>query len=259
MPADDVPPQQAWADRAVQVGTLAEALETRSDEVALAMHELAHLLVTEEGVETTLQRVADLAARVIDDCDAAGVTLVAGGRYQTAAHTDPRTLAVDAGQYRLGHGPCLQAIADKAVVQLDVDEAEARWPEFAASARAVDIRSFLAAPLLVNGAAIGALNLYSGKPHGFTALDDVMIALFTGQASVALANAKVYSDAVRLTRQLEEAIASRAVIEQAKGVLMAQRGLDPDAAFEHLRQQSQDRNLKLRIVARQVVDSVLHG
>ena len=73
------------------VVALADALEARSDEVAWAMHELAQLLVAEEGVESTLQRISDLAARVIPDCDAAGVTLYVDGKYVTAACTDRRT------------------------------------------------------------------------------------------------------------------------------------------------------------------------
>jgi GAF domain-containing protein len=249
------PPSNGAETSTIDVVALAEALETRSDEVTMAMHELAHLLVSEESVETTLRRVAELAAQVIDDCDAAGVTLVDNGGWVTAASTDDRTLAVDQGQYDHGHGPCLQAIADAELVRFDVDEAEERWPDFVRDARAHDVRSFLAAPLVLQGKPIGALNLYSAKPSGFTALDDVLIALFTGQASVAVGNAKVYSDAVRLTDQLQEAISSRSVIEQAKGVLMAREGLDADAAFDRLRQQSQTRNVKLRAIAQEVVDS----
>ena len=237
----------------VDIVDLAQSLEARSDEVALAMHELAHLLVAEESVETTLERVATLAARTIDDCDAAGVTLCVDGKYVTAAHTDQRTLAVDQGQYQRDEGPCLQAMRDQSVLRFNVDEAEERWPDFVADARANDVRSFLAAPLMLRGESIGALNLYSSKPSGFTALDDVLVALFTGQAAVTLANARVYSDAVRLTDQLHEAIASRAVIEQAKGVLMAREGLDADGAFEWLKRGSQHRNVKLRDLAAEIV------
>jgi GAF domain-containing protein len=239
----------------IDVVGLAEALEARSDEVALAMHELAHLLVAEESVDATLERVAQLAARTIDDCDAAGVTLYLDGKFITAAHTDERTLAVDNGQYERGYGPCLQSMADRAVVRFNVDEAEERWPDFVVDARANNIRSFLAAPMLLRGEAIGALNLYSSKPSGFTALDDVLIALFTGQAAIALANAKMYADAVQLTRQLEEAIASRSTIEQAKGVLMARTGVTSEEAFAVLRKDSQHRNIKLRVLAKEVIDS----
>jgi putative methionine-R-sulfoxide reductase with GAF domain len=234
---------------------IADALEARSDDVALAMHELAQLLVAEEGVESTLQRISELAARVIPDCDAAGVTLYVDGKYVTAACTDQRTLEVDEGQYSRDEGPCLQAMRDKTVLRLDVAEANERWPEFLEDARRSDIHSFLAAPMLLKNEAIGSLNLYSSKASGFTELDDLLIALFTGQAAIAVANAKTYADAVELTRQLREAIDSRAVIEQAKGILMGREGIDAEAAFGRLRSWSQSRNIKLREIARQVVES----
>ena len=170
-------------DHGVDIVALAQSLEARSDEVALAMHELAHLLVSEESVETTLDRIAALAARTIDDCDAAGVTLHLDGKYLTAAYTDERTLAVDHGQYERDKGPCLQAMRDQEVLRCNIDEAEERWPDFVEDARANNVRSFLAAPLMLRGQSIGALNLYSSKPSGFTALDDVLVALFTGQAA----------------------------------------------------------------------------
>ena len=107
-------------DHGVDIVALAQSLEARSDEVALAMHELAHLLVSEESVETTLERIAALAARTIDDCDAAGVTLYLDGKYVTAAHTDQRTLAVDNGQYERDEGPCLQAMRDQSVLRCNV-------------------------------------------------------------------------------------------------------------------------------------------
>ena len=108
---------------------------------------------------------------------------------------------------------------------------------------------------MLRGEAIGALNLYSSKPSGFTALDDVLVALFTGQAAVALANTRMYAEAMRLTDQLQEAIGSRAVIDQAKGVLMARDGFDADRAFDWLKRESQSRNVKLRELAAQIVAS----
>src|SRR3954454_3388972 len=143
---------QGRQDRTTQsanVLAIADAVEQRSDEVALAIHELAQLLVAEEGIESTLQRISDLAARVIPDCDAAGVTLYVDGKYVTAACTDHRTLEVDEGQYSRGEGPCLQAMRDKALLPLDVDEANDRWPESLDDPRRSDVRSFLAAPMLL--------------------------------------------------------------------------------------------------------------
>jgi GAF domain-containing protein len=247
--ADDSRTQSA------DVVRLAEQLEARSDEVSLAMQELSQLLVAEEGVERTLQRVCDLATRVIRGCDSAGVTLHIEGKYVTAACTDSRTLEVDEGQYSRDEGPCLQAMRDKVVLRVDVGEANERWPEFLDDARRCEIRSFLAAPMMLKQESIGSLNLYSRAADGFTDLDETLIALFTAQASIAVANAKTYADAVELTRQLREAISSRAVIEQAKGVLMAREGLDADGAFARLRTWSQNRNVKLREVAKEIVDA----
>jgi GAF domain-containing protein len=234
---------------------LAGTIELRSDDVAEALGELGHLLVAEESVDTTLQRVAELARRTIPGCDAAGVTLVNGRGYETVAWTDGRTIAVDQGQYERDHGPCLESIRTGRIVRVGVEAAAERWPDFAADARAHDIRSFLAGPLTLNGKGIGAINLYSRSADGFGGLDDALIGVFAAQATVALANAKVYREAVQLSQQLEIAIASRAVIEQAKGVLMARHGIDADTAFDRLRDSSQRRNQKLRDVAAEVVTS----
>ncbi|HWG93588.1 MAG TPA: GAF and ANTAR domain-containing protein [Mycobacteriales bacterium] len=239
-----------------QVGAVEDALRARassSDDLARALVELSAVLVDEEPLPDVLQRVADLAVAVVPGCDGAGVTLVEDGRASTAAHTDDVVLAVDQQQYDAGDGPCLAAVRERAVHSVALDEAEQRWPDFAARARALGVRSFLAAPLVAGGRAVGSLNLYSRSPDGFDALDDVLVAMFCGQASVALANARLYARALDLNAQLSSALETRAVIERAKGVLMAQQGVDEDAAFAQLRAWSQSRNTKLRDVAAEVV------
>jgi GAF domain-containing protein len=243
----------------IDAAALSDVLETNGDDVAAALHELSHLLVSEESVQTTLQRVVDLAAQTIDGCDAAGVTLDDHKGYMTAAYTDERTLAVDRGQYELDEGPCLQAMRDMAILRVTVDEAEDRWPEFSAGARSNDISSFLAAPLVVRGEAIGALNLYSRSGDGFGVVDDVLIALYGAQAAIALANATTYDGARRLSEQLQEAINSRAVIEQAKGILMHEHRFSAEEAFQLLRRRSTTTNTKLRTLAQQIVDEVSSG
>jgi GAF domain-containing protein len=237
----------------VAMTDLTAALESAPDDVAAALHELGHMLVSEDDIDTTLQRVVDLAARTIEGCDAAGVTLEDASGFMTAASTDERTLEVDQGQYAVGDGPCLTAMRDVVIVRVAIDEAEDRWPSFAADARSHDVLSFLAAPLVVRGHAIGALNLYSRSPDGFTKIDDVLVSLYGAQAAIALANARTYEGARRLSEQLQEAIRSRAVIEQAKGVLMAEHHVDADRAFGMLRTRSTRSNVKLRTVAEQTV------
>lgn len=237
----------------VEADEVADAAAGRLDTLAEALTELAGLLLDDEGVHPTLQRVADLAVRTIPGCAGAGVTLVGPDGFTTAAFTHPDVLAVDREQYRVGDGPCLTAVAERAVVRVDLGEAANRWPDFARAARGCGVSSFLAAPLLARGEAVGSLNLYSKSPDGFDALDETLVALFVGQASVALANARMYASTRRLTSQLEEALASRAGIEQAKGVLMARHGVGPEEAFALLRRRSQATNTKLREVARTVV------
>jgi GAF domain-containing protein len=241
-----------------QVSAVGDALRERtasSDDLARALVELSAVLVDAEPLPSVLRRVADLAVAVIPGCDGAGVTLVEDGRAATAAHTDDLVLAVDQQQYDAGDGPCLTAVRERSVQSVDLDEAQQRWPGFAARARELGVRSFLAAPLVAGDRAVGSLNLYSRAPHGFDALDDVLVTMFCGQASVALANARLYARAVELNDQLTSALESRAVIERAKGVLIASQGLAEDEAFEQLRTWSQARNTKLRDVAAEVVAS----
>lgn len=230
-----------------------------TDELTTAMSELASLLVDEDDLPGMLDRVARLAVRSIPDCDSAGVTLLAGDEPMTAAASDPRTLAVDRAQYQVGDGPCLQAYRTRSVQRVVVDEAMQQYPHFALAAHAAGVRSFLAAPLLVRGDGIGALNLYSAQTHGFAGLDEAVVVLFAAQAAVAVANSRLYQSARTLSAQLELAMSSRAVIEQAKGVVMAVKAVDADTAFDLLRRTSQVENRKLRQVAVSVVDAAAAG
>ncbi|HEU4676860.1 MAG TPA: GAF and ANTAR domain-containing protein [Motilibacteraceae bacterium] len=228
-------------------------LRERPDDVAEVLNGLSTLLVDEEPTAQVLERVVQLATRTIPGCDAAGVTVVAGERPATAAHTDERTLAVDQAQYDVGDGPCLDAYRHRRINRVDLAEADDRWPAFVKAAQDEGIRSFLAAPLLVGEQALGALNLYSRSGNGFDALDEAFIGLLSAQAAAAVANATRYADVRQLAAQLEKALTSRAHIEQAKGVLMARHHVDEGTAFDLLRRESQHRNVKLRDVAEEVL------
>jgi GAF domain-containing protein len=232
---------------------------TRLHEMSDAIAELAHLLVDDVDLAGMLQRVADLAARTIPDCDSAGVTLVEYGRPSTAAATDVRTLVVDEAQYAAGDGPCLTAYRTREVQRFAAGQASHRYPAFSSAAARAGIRSFLAAPLMVRGEGIGSLNLYSTEDHGFSRVDEAVVLLFATQGSVAVANARLYHRANDVSRQLEEAMANRSVIEQAKGAVMATMAVDADGAFDALRRVSQHENRKLRELAVEVVDAAAAG
>ena len=251
VPGDDIEDTNTLEIEAVR-----DAVLERPDDLAEAVRELSGIFIQEESVETTLQRIADLAIRVIPGCDGASVTLVENSKPQTTVWTDDNVLAVDEAQYDVGDGPCLDAIEHRRINLVSIGEARDEWPDFLRAAQQQGVRSFLAAPLLVRDTPIGALNLYSRDGMGFDALDEALIGLFTGQASVALSNARIYRNALMLAEQMREAMGSRAVIEQAKGILMAQEAVDADGAFEMLRRRSQHENRKLRVLAQEIVDSV---
>jgi len=232
---------------------LGDALRERADELAVVLDSLTDVLLGEDDLPVALQRVVDLAVRTVPGCQAAGITLLRDGRPTTAAYTDERTLAVDRRQYDEGEGPCLDAALHRRINRVDVEEAAERWPGFAAAARAVGVRSFLAAPVTVHESPIGALNLYSPDHDGFSAVDEAFLGLFTAQAGIVLAGHQRHVEARALAEQMRTAMASRAVIEQAKGVLVERYHTDAETAFAMLRRESQDRNVKLRDLAEALV------
>ena len=218
-----------------------------------AIRVLSRLVLAEETLEATLSRVAGLACRTLDACDMASVTLINDGRPSTPVQTDPAAGDLDSAQYRSEKGPCLEAYSVRHVVRGTVPDCAERWPEFNTAAAKVGVRSVLAVPLVASDRPLGALNLYSKTAQSYDETDEETAALFSEQAAVACANAEVYWRTYSLTEHLREALESRDVIGQAKGILMARRGCTPDGAFEALRKVSQHRNVKVRDIAEQVV------
>lgn len=206
-----------------------------------------------EGLETYLSGVVQTVREEIRGCDEVGITIVTDDGPFTAAYTTAATLEIDAAQYSLDEGPCLEAYATRSTVLADLDEAQDRWPRFAAEVGDTPTRALLAAPLVAGDRCVGALNLYATSA---ASLEDADVSSLpaTGRriAEVVLAGLTVIR-AEELSGQLEEAMASRAVIEQAKGILMGRHGFSETEAFELLRRQSQRSNVKLRTVAAQVV------
>jgi GAF domain-containing protein len=219
-----------------------------------SLRELSRLMVDEERLDQTLQRVATLACLSLPGCDLASVTVDHAGQGRTIACTDKVALAIDEAQYAADAGPCLEAYRTKAVVAVDSMADERRWPGFTASATEHSVLSSLSLPLVHRGQGQGAFNLYARSRDAFTAQDRDHGMLFADQAAVAIGNAQVYWRTYDLTQNLQAALENRDLIGQAKGVLMARHGLTADQAFDELRRASQRRNLKLRDIA----DTVAH-
>ncbi|MGK5518110.1 GAF and ANTAR domain-containing protein [Micromonospora sp. URMC 107] len=218
-----------------------------------AVAELGRLKLGEIGLEDLLRRVAQLAKRVLPVPVEASVALVRGGAGHTAAYTDDVSRDLDERQYAQGDGPCLDASARGAVVSVPDLAAEDRWPDWAERGRRAGAGSSVSIGLPIQEAVGGVLNVYAPTPYAFD--DDAVAVLeaFAVYAAVALANAQLYDSTATLARQMLEAMASRAVIEQAKGMIMAERRCTPEQAFAVLRKASQDSNRKVRDVAQALV------
>lgn len=225
---------------------------------AQTLEEMSSFLVTDGSLEELLQQVLELTAAAVSGCAAVSVTVVdADGSYTTAAHSDEVASEIDQLQYDLGEGPCIDSLETGRHHHLEALSEERRWPRFADAVRDRGFGSVLSVPLNAAGRRVGALNIFAVEEHGLTEDDLRLATQIAGPAASTVANAAAYRHATRLAAQLQEALTSRAVIEQAKGILAYREGCTTEQAFELLRRASQETNRKLRDVARQVVDQAL--
>ena len=206
------------------------------------------------SIVDTLRHVAGLARDGIGAADYVAVTTVRDGRPETTVATDPMIDEVDQAQYDADHGPCLDATRTGEAFLIDSTDDDDRWPAFSRAAAGRGIHSTLSLPLVVEGDSIGALNLYSHTRGSFTPEARSLALRFARPAAVLLANAHRFWEARDLADNLQAALDSRAVIDMARGILMNQQGIDADAAFDVLRRASQRENVKLREIARRLVE-----
>lgn len=207
---------------------------------------IARTLLAQADVADTLQKIVELAVVTIDGCDHAAVSVVHGTMVETEASTGDLPRRVDELQYATGQGPCLDAIRHHEVFRTDDLGAEDRWPDFSARAVELGARSMLAFRLFVEADTMGALNLYSSDYGAFDHPDAERV------GSVYAAYAAVAWSSARHQANMAEALRTRDLIGQAKGILMATRHLSEDQAFEELREASQRLNMKLRDIAADV-------
>ncbi|SFB06510.1 GAF domain-containing protein [Amycolatopsis marina] len=229
---------------------------THLDEVAGALEALSGDLDREQELGVLLQRVCEQVVRAVPDADLAGVMMSRDGVPETVAITDERVHDIDDAQYQAGEGPCLRAMGTGELVRSSAEEARERWPDFARALAEAHVGSFLSAPLVIDSQFSGALNLFGLQPHGFQELEARILEIYAIAVETALRSTWRYLQARTKVSQLEQALTSRAVIDQAKGILMAARGLTANEAFQELVKQSQRENVKLRDFAEEFVAKV---
>lgn len=204
-----------------------------------------------------LQRLADVATEVLD-LAGAGVLIGAGDRLTFVTAVPEQVAALERHQERHQSGPCMTAYrTGRALAVPDLSESARRWDGYAAVAEAVGVRAVAGIPLRLAGRALGALDLYAGQVRRWDAGDLAAAQVLANIATAHYAAETDLREKERLAEQLQRALDSRVVIEQAKGVMAEAHGVPPDVAFERLRRWARGHNQPLRAVARRVVEEGL--
>ena len=225
-------------------------------ELARQFAETARELQRLDGREATLEGIVQAALRTLPGAEAAGITAVRGSSFRTVAPSSELVSQVDAIQYELRSGPCVDAAVSQTNFCTGELERDPRWPTFGKRAAVeVGVHSMLAMRLFLNDGreqeTIGALNLYSTEHDAFTERCVSLGCIFATHAAIAIGGAEATDQAVNLQRAQE----SNREIGMAMGVLMSRHRLTQSQAFDMLRMASQHTHRKVREIASEVVET----
>lgn len=196
----------------------------------------------------TFEKVIKRAVETIPGCDHASITLRGRrGRAETVASTDEPTTRADELQYALEEGPCLDAAFESTDFVVDDLRSEQRWPRWSVATAELGLRAAMAIRLHSDAETLGALNLFSDTPHAYDGEARTIAMIFASHAADAMSNA-------RLVTGLRAAMESRHTIGIAQGVLAVRYDISYERAFQVLHRLSNDRNIKLRDLAQQILD-----
>lgn len=231
---------------------------TRESQLSAAFVKLADTLVDDFDVVDLLHWLVQECTHILDT-QAGGLMLVdPAGQLQLVASTSEEATLVELMQLAAGGGPCLDCFRTGTAVTVADIEAEAEsWPQFAAEALKLGFRSMHATPLRLRGQTIGTMNLFSPEPGALASEDIVVAQALADVATIGILQERSLRSAQLLSEQLQYALDSRILIEQAKGVVAATTGKTVDAAFAILRSYARNNNLPLRRVAEDVVARTL--
>jgi GAF domain-containing protein len=244
--------------------TVRTGSQDQSDTYQLAeiFGSLQSLLLTLEDLQSFLLRLTGLAVDILEPRDVScGITLRRDGEPYTVASSDTRASRLDDAQYTIGDGPCLQSMRSGETVWLHDLDIEDRWSSYIRQAHRQGLEWSLSLALRVDdesgGTPLGALNVYgfAGTPEPSAAQQN-RCELFAAQAAGAVQLASNTVRDAENRRQLEAALRSRSVIDQALGILIAERRCTAEEAFALLRTRSQHENVKLRQVAAELIQRV---
>lgn len=229
----------------------------REGRLARTLVELAGSLASDADPAAFPQAVAE---RVVDALGVAAAGLVLADRhgpYRVVAWSDERALALHHLELRTGDGPCLECWRTGGAVSQVLSDPTGRWPGFGAEARAVGFSAVHALPLRLRGQMIGAISLFRDEPAPLEAADLEAGQAIADVATIGIVQQRTIAEARARAEQLQSALESRILIEQAKGLLAGRTGVSVDRAFEMLRSHARNNNLELVEVARALVEGAL--
>jgi GAF domain-containing protein len=228
-----------------------------AERLAKIFVEVADTLVDEFDLIEFLQMLADRAAGLVDGANVGLLLADAFGRLQFMAASDETTKLVEIFQTQGNDGPCLDAFrTGEPVVNADLTTAAARWPRFAPAAASVGLRSVHAFPLRLRQEVIGAMGVFGTTAGDFDEGDVQVIQALADVAAIGLLQERAVSRGEALTEQLQGALNTRIIIEQAKGAIAQAHNITVDVAFELLRTYARRSNRRLSEVANLVVSDL---
>lgn len=231
------------------------ALERDIIDPQTAFAELGKIMLGVEPMGAVLERIAHLARRAMPAVDEVSVTLLEGQKAKTAVFTGSLAVQLDERQYNSGFGPCLDAAVSGQTILVDTAAPDSAYPDFANAALRQGVTQTVSVGMPVPDRVVGALNMYASSDGPVDPETLEVAKTFASYAAVAVANAALYASTAALAEQMQLAMQSRSVIEQAKGILIARHGYSSDDAFQALVKVSQHSNRKLRDVAQALVAS----
>ena len=247
------------AARAGESGPVAHSDESREAMLARAFVRLADTLASDFDVVDFLHSLSTDSVEILG-AEAAGVMLAdPRGGLRLIASSDERMRLLELFELEGAQGPCLDAFSSGRPVQASAAESRARWPVFAPEASEAGFQMMCAVPLRVRTDVIGALNLFRSTEEPFTGAEMDIAQAMAEMAAIGLIQERALRERSLLAEQLQAALNSRVIIEQAKGMLSEYLAMNVDDAFKLLRNYARDHNRKLSQVAGDIVSRKISG
>lgn len=222
-------------------------------DVRHALNELGRLRFGEMRVEEAMHQIVE-TTHAIFSVDGAGLMLAdAEHHLRNAAVSDERVRHLEELQIRHQEGPCVTAFDDKVLVGADDLDSDPRWPSFNRAAVGRGVRAVLASPIPYNQDAVGVVAVLSQERHPWSGEAELALLAFTDLAALLIASMMMGEQQTELAAQLQGALNSRAIIEQAKGVLIGRQGISAHAAYQQLRAQARSERRKLAVLSAELV------